>query len=250
MDTNAPQNSSDSSSRGRGGRSHSRGGLGKYLRARGRGHRGGGRPAEFRERLVLNDEQTAELDEEEEARTQRYARRQLGTNADRYKEPEPELDSDGEEIVEPEVDLSKFLERQRLEDAQEPVFDLKRDDHEADDDDDDDVDHSFDHIAPKPKSGPDSRKGKVQQIEWDDSLVAMRREKAVAEAHRDLKDRFRSRVAQQKSRPFARGSTTSRSTGRQSERAYVEAPPLPTEQQSPPKDEKAQMQDFLDDLLS
>ena len=36
------------------------------------------------------------MDEEEIAEMQRkYARRQLGTNVDRYKEPEPELDSEG-----------------------------------------------------------------------------------------------------------------------------------------------------------
>ena len=85
-----------SSTRGRGRGSHkSRGGLGKYLRARGRG-RGRGRPAVFQERLLLEGEQVEELDDEEaQELQQRYSRRQLGTNADRYVEPEPELDSDG-----------------------------------------------------------------------------------------------------------------------------------------------------------
>jgi hypothetical protein len=85
---------SSSSNRGRG---KNRGGLGKYLRARGRGHRGAGRPAEFRERLVLDGEQSVD-DEDEEAifeREQRFRKRQLSTNADRYKEEEPELGSDG-----------------------------------------------------------------------------------------------------------------------------------------------------------
>lgn len=88
--------SSESRGRGRGrGRGRSRGGLGKYLRARGRG-RGGGRPAEFRERLVLEGEQAEDLDEEEiRELQQKYSRRQLGTNADRYVEDEPELGSDG-----------------------------------------------------------------------------------------------------------------------------------------------------------
>ena len=77
------------------GRGKSRGGLGKYLRARGRG-RGRGRPAEFGRRLVLEEEQEVELTEEEaKDLEQKYARRQLGSNADRYVEPEPELDSDG-----------------------------------------------------------------------------------------------------------------------------------------------------------
>ena len=41
---------------------------------------------------------TVEEEEDEEAAaelTAKYSRRQLGTNADRYQEPEPELDSDG-----------------------------------------------------------------------------------------------------------------------------------------------------------
>jgi hypothetical protein len=86
--------------RGR-GRGKSRGGLGKYLRARGRGGRG--RPAEFSTRLVLEGERKPELTEEEEAELAReirekYSRRQLGTNEDRYKEEEVELNSDGEYI--------------------------------------------------------------------------------------------------------------------------------------------------------
>jgi hypothetical protein len=97
METSDPP-SQASSSRGR-GRGKSRGGLGKYLRARGRG-RGRGRPAEFKERLVLENEQKVEMDEEEAQEYARemerkYGRRQLGTNADRYAEPEPELDSEG-----------------------------------------------------------------------------------------------------------------------------------------------------------
>lgn len=86
--------SSASAPRGR-GRGKSRGGLGKYLRARGRG-RGGGRPAVFGQRLLLEAERLEDMDEEELAEVQKkYSRRQLGTNVDRYKEPEPELDSEG-----------------------------------------------------------------------------------------------------------------------------------------------------------
>ena len=77
------------------GRARSRGGLGKHLRARGHGHRGG-RPAEFRERLLLPSERPDELDEEELAELKaRYAKRTLSTNADRYEEPEPVLGTDG-----------------------------------------------------------------------------------------------------------------------------------------------------------
>jgi hypothetical protein len=91
----SPPSTSASSGRGSGrARGRSRGGIGKYLRARGR--RGAGRPAEFRERLLLDGDRPEELDEEEAAeQAQKYSRRHLGTNADRYKDPEPELDSDG-----------------------------------------------------------------------------------------------------------------------------------------------------------
>lgn len=86
----------ESSSRGR-GRGKSRGGLGKYLRARGRG-RGSGRPAEFGKRLVLEgegDDKDEEDEEEAAERRAKFSRRHLGSNLDRYAEPEPELDSDG-----------------------------------------------------------------------------------------------------------------------------------------------------------
>ena len=93
-----PSTSEGTQSRGRGrGRGKSRGGFGKYLRARGRG-RGRGRPAEFTKRLVLEGEEAEELDpDSEEAKEleRKYARRHLGTNADRYVEPEPILNSDG-----------------------------------------------------------------------------------------------------------------------------------------------------------
>jgi hypothetical protein len=53
----------------------------------------------FKERLLLEGEGGAndeEEDEEEKAeRVAKFSRRQLGTNADRYKEEEPELGSDG-----------------------------------------------------------------------------------------------------------------------------------------------------------
>lgn len=81
--------------RGR-GRAKSRGGLGKYLRARGR--RGYGRPAEFNKRLLLDGEGPPSDDDEAEqtaANAIKYSRRQLASNADRYEEPEPELGSDG-----------------------------------------------------------------------------------------------------------------------------------------------------------
>ena len=86
-------------SRGRGGsrgRSN-RGGFGKYLRAR--GNKGTGRPAVWKPKLLPEGEGPGGEDDEEvrEAREEvarKYAKRQLGSNADRYQE-EPELDSEG-----------------------------------------------------------------------------------------------------------------------------------------------------------
>lgn len=95
-----PSDTTGTTSRGRG---KSRGGLGKYLRAKGR--RGGGRPAEFGKRLLLDGEGSEINPDDEEAQeaareeAKKYARRQLGTNADRYKEEELELDSDGAFMV-------------------------------------------------------------------------------------------------------------------------------------------------------
>ncbi|KXN83188.1 hypothetical protein AN958_01702 [Leucoagaricus sp. SymC.cos] len=228
-----------SAPRGR-GRGRSRGGFGKYLRARGR--RGAGRPAVFHERLLLDSEKPEELDEEEAAEFKtKYARRQLGSNVDRYVEPEPELGSDGEPIVEPEVDLSSFLERQRLDDEHGPSLGSEP---AAQAEDDDDIDHTLDHI----KSGPQQRrlqttqkKGKTQQLKWDKELESMAREKAAAEATWDLKERFRAKSEKLRSRPIPSAKE------RKATNALVEAPALPSA--APPKDEKAEMQDFLDDLL-
>lgn len=91
--------SSPATTRGR-GRGKSRGGLGKYLRARGRG-RGGGRPAAFSQRLLLEGEGKQDLTEEEEKELEKelrekFGRRKLGSNEDRYKEEEPELDENGQ----------------------------------------------------------------------------------------------------------------------------------------------------------
>ncbi|KAJ7085170.1 hypothetical protein B0H15DRAFT_379260 [Mycena belliarum] len=235
--------SSSSPPRGR-GRGKSRGGLGKYLRARGRGG-GRGRPAEFGTRLVLEGEQAAADDDEEAAAAaaelaRKFSRRQLGTNADRYEEPAPALDSDGEPEVEPEVDLAAFLARQRIYDAAGPVAG----EADAESDADDDVDHSLAHIASGGKP-PVSRKGKVQEIAWDAGLDALERDKAAAEAIWDLKTRFRAKS--EKLRKAAGPPTRERKTGP----VLAEAPPLPLPDGSlpPPKGPKDDMQEFLDDLL-
>lgn len=79
----------------------------------------------------------------------------------------------GEEVVEPEVDLSAFLERQRLSprpsSAPPPPDEV------------DDIDATVAHIG---KAQTHSKKGRVQQIEWDEELENMSREKAAAEATR------------------------------------------------------------------
>ncbi|KAF7305022.1 hypothetical protein MKEN_01217200 [Mycena kentingensis (nom. inval.)] len=225
--------------RGRG--SHkSRGGLGKFLRARGRGR--GGRPAEFSKRLVLEDEQVVDPDDEEAAQiaaeiAQKFSRRQLGTNADRYVEPEPELDDDGEPIVEPEVDLSRFLERQRIS---EPTPSETMGTRELENEED--VDQDLAHISSGTKPVP-SRKGKVHEIEWNEELENLERDKQSAEAIWDLKSRFRAKSDKlRKSAPVV---------PRAADPAPIEAPPLPLPDGSlpPPKGEKEEMQDFLDDLL-
>ncbi|KAG6872301.1 hypothetical protein C0995_011111 [Termitomyces sp. Mi166 len=229
---------SEGSARGRGrgrGRSN-RGGLGKYLRARGRGGRG--RPAEFVTRLVLEGEQEEELDEEEAAeRAAKYARRNLGTNADRYVEPEPELGSDGEPIVEPEVDLSTFLEKQRIADTGPSIASV-------DLTDDEDVDTSLAHIASKSRVTAPTKKGKMEKIEWNEELESMSREKASAEAAWDLKARFRAKSERLRAKPVV---------GReQKAETYIVAPALPAPDGSlpPPKNPKEEMEEFLDDLLS
>lgn len=92
--SNTNDNSTTTRGRGR-GRGKSRGGLGKYLRSRGRGRGSGGRPAEFTQRLLLEGEGKLDLTEEEAAAfekelREKYGKRKLVTNADRYEEEEPE----------------------------------------------------------------------------------------------------------------------------------------------------------------
>ena len=86
----------------------------------------------------------------------------------------PALDS-GEPIVEPEVDLSTFLERQRLSPQESSA--------PPPPEEDDDIDHSIGPLV-APKEDAKSRKGKIQQIEWDSHLEEMSREKAAADATR------------------------------------------------------------------
>ncbi|KAF5329270.1 hypothetical protein D9619_009309 [Psilocybe cf. subviscida] len=242
---------SSSGSRGR-GRGKSRGGLGKYLRARGRG-RGFGRPAEFTTRLLLDGEGRPQLTEEEEAEhakelAQKFSRRQLGTNADRYKEEEPELGSDGEPILEPEVDLSEFLDKQKISDAAGPTERIA----EQKDYDEDDVDTSLAHITSgdgRNHLQASSKKGKIAQIAWDDELDDMSREKNAAEATWDLKTRFRAKSEKLKTKPIT-PTPASATRSRKPELQDAPALPLPVDPRAPPKSQIDEMEDFLDDLLS
>ncbi|EIN05680.1 hypothetical protein PUNSTDRAFT_122165 [Punctularia strigosozonata HHB-11173 SS5] len=244
MDTasSRPSASRGSSSQRSRGSHKPRGGHGKALRARGRG-RGGGRPAVFRERILLEGEAPEDLDEEAEAELRaKYSRRNLGSNADRYKEEDPELGSDGEPIVEPEVDLSAFLRKQRLHDEEDATPG----------EDDQEVDHSLDHlptgIGGKSKGKvAEQRKGKVQHIALDDELEKMLREKAVADANRELKERFRVQAA----KPTFQGSVANagRGKGPHREKDVLVAPPLPGQESKKDPNAKDGLEDFLDELL-
>jgi len=81
----------------------------------------------------------------------------------------------GEEEIEPEVDLSSFLERQRLsEESPGPSAPPPPNEGE--------VDESLAHISSRPHGPSQSKKGKIQTIDWNEELDAMIREKAAAEA--------------------------------------------------------------------
>jgi hypothetical protein len=82
----------------------------------------------------------------------------------------------GEPIVEPEVDLSAFLEKQRLADDESGPSAPPPPEEE------DDVDHNYDHLF-QGGSAP-TMKGKVEQIQWDNSLDALLKDKIAADASR------------------------------------------------------------------
>lgn len=96
-----PSSSTSTGARGR-GHSRSHRGVGRS-HARGRGYRGG-LPVRYQERLTPDAEQSEQLDEVEAAELEaRYASRTIGTNADRYEEPEPEIGLDGMNSIEPHI---------------------------------------------------------------------------------------------------------------------------------------------------
>ncbi|KAG8941409.1 hypothetical protein FRC04_004202 [Tulasnella sp. 424] len=225
-----------------------RGGLsGKGQRARGK--RGFGRPAAFGTRLYLEGDKVrkdeTEMTEEELEQAQedarKYGRRDLGSNAHRYDEPEETEKADGEEEEEPEpeIDLSKFLEKQRLApDDDNGVLSSRRGA------DDDDIDHSLDNLLdPSVRRNADGRKH-IETVEWTQEMEAMAQEKSQADAARDLASRFRSRVEKQAPTKSSQKSSKAKAA---SESVEVD----PTVDLFTPKVEvKPQTdQDFLDDLL-
>ncbi|EJD43463.1 hypothetical protein AURDEDRAFT_152566 [Auricularia subglabra TFB-10046 SS5] len=234
MDASEPGSSAP---RGRGRGRGNRGGLGKYLRARGK--RGPGLRADFRKMDPGAADEEEEVDSEEErAERAKYSRRALTTNEDRYKEPEPDPHLEAEE-PEPEVDLSTLTAKQLALAEREPVVQSSRDQ-----DDDSDVDTSIlakarSSARKPPADEANSRKGKTVVIEWDASLDQMARDKAEAEALSDLKARLKKQAAAPKppkpSRP-----------GKKNE--FVMPPPLAPNLEA--KKDKDGLQDFLDDLLA
>lgn len=82
--------------------------------------------------------------------------------------------------MEPEVDLSSFLERQRLSEGKLPTV------IPPEEEDDSDIDTSLVNHSLSPQAVANSKKGKVQHIEWDESLETLSREKANADATRGL----------------------------------------------------------------
>ncbi|KAJ3537937.1 hypothetical protein NMY22_g5388 [Coprinellus aureogranulatus] len=145
----------------------------------------------------------------------------------------------GEPIVEPEVDLSTFLEKQKISEDK-PVLGL-----EANAIDEDEVDHTLAHISSNPSRPVIDRKGKVQEIKWDRELEELSRAKAAAEAERDLKARFKAKTEKLKAKPVFKSTRE-----RQAEKVEI-APELPpADGEAPkPKDSKEAMEDFLDELL-
>jgi hypothetical protein len=92
----------------------------------------------------------------------------------------------GEPIAEPEVDLSAFLARQRLQgDATPNPSSAPPPNEEALAD----IDTSLAHIGTtklrQPVDGND-RKGKLQTLDWDEELEDMKREKDAADAQRSM----------------------------------------------------------------
>lgn len=148
------------------------------------------------------------------------------------------LISTGEVEEEPEVDLTEFLARQRLGDSEKKGLDV--DDKEVE------IDTSLAHLSSKFDAQPNTFKGKVQYVDWDDSTEEMFREAAAADANRELKSRFRAKAEKQRSsKPIVQQSKSSRAAATAA--SLDLPPPMPGAE---PKAEKDEMEDFLDDLIN
>lgn len=79
-------------------------------------------------------------------------------------------------MVEPEVDLSAFLARQKLSPDEGIIAEPPGEEEE--------IDHTLDHLLTS-NSQPirQPKKGQVQSIAWDNDLEEMSRERAIAEAN-------------------------------------------------------------------
>ncbi|KAH7098073.1 hypothetical protein BKA62DRAFT_402694 [Auriculariales sp. MPI-PUGE-AT-0066] len=237
MNSSVPSGDSASSGSAR-GRGRSRGGVGKFLRARGR--RGPALRADF-SRRATGDTDDEDLDSEEERLERaKYARRAMASNADRYEEPEPDphAEPNAEGELEPEIYLVSLTKKQ-LEIA------AREDAHLAESSitpvvDDEEVDASIlAKTRPSARqttfnSDANSRKGKAVVVAWDAELDEMARDKAEAEALSDLKARLKKQANAPKS------STTTRK--------LKVAPPLQSDTQAKTGTQES-MQGFLDDLL-
>ncbi|KIJ27045.1 hypothetical protein M422DRAFT_271803 [Sphaerobolus stellatus SS14] len=157
---------------------------------------------------------------------------------------------------EPEVDLSDFLARQRLGDSSSLA-------HPKQEDDDDDVDHTLAAVTSAPSSAPAKpHKNQVHTVEWDASLDELKREKESAEAVWDLKTRFRQsqpRLTAPKSTP-GRETLKCQGINKAEDARHVSKPPdadgvsKPLDvdghaEPVPKPTSKAELEDFLDDLL-
>lgn len=181
----------------------------------------------------------------------------------------------GEEEIEPEVDLSSFLERQRLSEESPGPSSAPPPPDEGE------VDESLAHISARPRGPSHSKKGKIQTIDWDEDLDEMTREKAAAEATWGAFDAVSCSllvfrlvfIARQISKVGSKLSLTNCAPNRPHKldghaiqvcrnctkrypqltrhlEKVKEAPLLPTELAAQSaKDPKHEMQDFLDDLL-
>ncbi|GAA6006318.1 uncharacterized protein JCM10292_002646 [Rhodotorula paludigena] len=133
-------------------------------------------------------------------------RRRLGTNADRYKEDDDELQKalgaaaglpkEGDDEVDEEEELRKAEEKAELDaflqQQREKLASPSASTATADEEDDEDVDHTFAHlrIGGRGKMVRPTGRGRVETEEEKAELLKMQDEARRMQAVRDLKDRF------------------------------------------------------------